>query len=243
MDGLDVQRERLERAKAKSLFICTPIARHPVRQYTTSLAKTCVQLGRLGILCYIQHVVGQSNLPRARNELVAAFLASDYTDMVFIDDDMGWEPNDLVRLLASDQPLIAGVGAKKVFLPDTAPNKWCVRTLPDGACVQDEMGNIEVAGVGTGFMKINRSVFEAFKAAHPDRKRKGWPTMPEAARAHYYEFFRFGVLGDDEVGEDIGFCLEWRALGGKVFVDPTIKLVHVGEMEFGGDFTALLEER
>lgn len=232
--------DRLAALQKRSVFICTPIARHPVRQYTVALAKTVILLAQMGIRCYVQTVVGSSNLPRARNELVAAFMASDYTDMLFIDDDMGWDPKAVVRLLAANQPLIGAVGCKKVFLPDTVANKWCFRSLKGGALNQDEMGNIEVEALGTAFMLIDRSVFETMKGAHPDWKRRGWPEMSDAQRAEYFQFFRFDPHDPDETGEDIAFCQEWRRQGGRVFVDPTIKLVHVGEMEFTGDFSALL---
>jgi hypothetical protein len=243
VDGItsgEAQAARLARARSRSMFIATPIARHPVRQYTFSLAKTLVHLAQLGIDSWMQQVVGNSNLPRARNELVASFLASDYTDLLFIDDDMGWQPNDVVRLLASEQDVIGGVGCKKVMCADTEISKWCLRAL-NGPLVQDEMGALEVEAVGTGFMKITRTVFEKMIAAHPDWKRRGWPRMPEAVRAWYYQFFRFDPNDVDEIGEDIAFCHTWRALGGTVWIDPTIKLVHVGEHEYTGNLDALLE--
>jgi hypothetical protein len=189
---MQTQESRLARAQSRSLFICTPIARHPVRQYTVSLAKSLVHLAQLGIRTYFQTVVGSSNLPRARNELVAAFLASDYTDMVFVDDDMGWTPNDFVRLLASEHAIVAGVGCKKVELGDREPDKWCFRSKK-GPFYQDEMGLVEVDAVGTGFMKISREPFDRMIAAHPEWKRKGYKQMPDAARKFYYEFFRFGL--------------------------------------------------
>lgn len=235
-----VQQERLKRAKARSLFICTPIARHPVRQYTVSLAQSFVYLHSLGIKVYHQTVVGSSNLARTRNELAAAFLASNYTHMAFIDDDMGWKPASLLRLLASEHDIVAGVGCKKVELPDTHQEKWCFRTLPNFEFHQDEFGMIEVAAVGTGFMMLSRDPFERMKAAHPEWKRKGYKQMPDEARPHYYQFFSFDRgTEDEELGEDIAFCLEYRRLGGRVFVDPEINLVHVGEKEFSGDFGAL----
>lgn len=234
------QEARLTRARSRSVFIATPIARHPVRQYTNALGKTLVHLAELGIRAWIQQVIGNSNLPRARNELVAAFLASDFDDLLFIDDDMGWHPNDVLRLLASEQELIGAVGCKKVMLPDTDPEKWCLRGLP-GPLVQDDMGAIEVKAVGTGFLKISRSVFARVAMAHPEWKRNGWPKMPEAVRAHYYQFFRFDPNDPEETGEDIAFCQEWRALGGSVWIDPTIQLLHVGEYEYTGSFEALLE--
>jgi hypothetical protein len=234
-----MQEARLAQARSRSVFIATPIARHPVRQYTVSLAKTFVILQQLGIRAWKQEVIGSSNLPRARNELVAAFMASDYDRMLFIDDDMGWNPNDVVRLLASDKDLIGGVGCKKVMRPDTDPGKWCLRML-SGAIRQDDMGAIEVEAFGTGFMMISRAVFARMAMVHPEWKRKGWPSLPEPARAWYYRFFFFPD-DEDESGEDIEFCREWRRLGGSVWIDPTIRLKHVGEYEYTGDLDALLE--
>ena len=222
------------------MFIVTPIARHPVRQYTDSLSRTMVYLTQLGIRAYYQRVVGSSNLPRARNELAAAFLASDYADTLLIDDDMGWEPNDVLRLIASNREVIGGVGCKKVIRPDTDPARWCMRALP-GPWRQDEMGAIEVEGVGTGFMKISRSVFASLIAAHPEWKRRGWPSMPEVVRDQYYRFFAFDPDDPEEYGEDLAFCRAWRALGGRVWIDPAIRLKHVGEYEYTGDLEALLE--
>ncbi len=204
-----------------------------------AMAKTHMHLAHLGIRSYMQQVIGNSNLPRARNDLSAAFLASDYTDCLFVDDDMGWQPNDVVRLLASDKDLIGAVGCKKVMCPDTDPAKWCLRMLP-GDIHQDDMGAIEVEAVGTGFLKISRVVFERMIDEHPEWKRRGWPNMPEKARAWYYRFFSFDPEDPDEIGEDIGFCREWRRLGGQVWIDPTIKLLHVGEHEYTGDLEALL---
>lgn len=234
------QEARLGRARTRSIYICTPIARHPARQFANSLAQTLLLMAQLGIPAFVRQVSGNSNLPRARNELVAEFLATDYTDLLFIDDDMGWKANDVLRLLASDKPIIAGVGAKKRMLPDADPGKWCVR-IPPGPLALDDMGAIRVEAVGTGFVKIERQVFTRLIEAHPEWKRNGWAKMTADVKAWYYRFFRFDADHPDEPGEDFDFCWAWNAIGGQVWIDPAINLVHVGEHEFGGDFGAMLE--
>ena len=233
------QEARLKRAQTRSVFIATPIARHPVRQYSRALLQTASLMTQLNIRCWIQNVCGGSNLPRGRNELVAHFLASDYTDLLFIDDDIGWTASDVVRLLASDKDVIGGVYAKKRHGDDREPGKWTMVSLPEFN--QDSMGAIEVEGLGTGFLKISRSVFERMIAAHPDWKRNGPPSMSEEVRRGYYHFFRFDPNDPDETGEDIGFCRDYRKIGGQVWADPAIRLSHVGECEFCGDWTAMLE--
>lgn len=240
--GPDEQARRLARAKSRSVMIATPVARHPVRQYTVAILDTMLLLRDLGIPARLQWVIGQSNLPRARNELCAEFLASDCTDLLFVDDDMGWQANDVVRLLASPQPVIGGGGRKKdPASPDDAVATWCCRFAPGATeVVQDEMGAVEVVGIGTGFVKIARSVFERILAARSDLKRAGHASMRPEVRALYHRFFAFGDDGWNEPSEDYGFCGLWRELGGTVWADPTIALVHVGEREFTGTFAAVL---
>src|SRR5207302_4877147 len=139
----------------------------------------------------VQSTHGNSNLAQARNELAARFLASGATDMLFVDDDMGWNHGDVVRLLASDKPVIGGVGARKKPFDDTDPNKWCYRPLAGPR--NQNGGAIEVETVGTGFLKITREPFERMIAAHPELKRRGLPGMPEAAAKYYHRFFSFGA--------------------------------------------------
>jgi hypothetical protein len=229
----------LTRARSRRVMFLTPVYRDTSWQYTRSLVDTCVALEKLGIAHRAQFVVGNSNLPRARNELAAEFLATDSTDALLIDSDMNWQPNDVLRLLASEQALIGAVGRKRVAVPDADLSGWCVRFLPNsGESVrQDEMGAVEVHGVGTGFLKINRCVFEAMMTAYPECKRAGFASMPPAVRDKYYRFFRFPDT--EEMGEDYEFCQTWRDLGGTVWMDPAIRLGHVGSTEYSGDISAL----
>ncbi len=229
----------LTRAKTRSIYIATPVARRPTWQYQTAALRTHAHLQKLGIRSIMEQMIGNPDLPRARNELVAAFLASDYDDMLMIDDDIGWDPGDVVRLLASPHPVIAGVGAKRrAGVKDHDHDKWCCRWLGKDV-EQDRMGNLRVLAVGTGFMRIQRQVFDKLRAAHPEWKLNGSPNMPQNLKDKYYRFFRFPEDDPDEPGEDYRFCQDWIALGGEIWIDPSIKLVHVGEAEYSGDIMAL----
>lgn len=238
----DDERRRLARAKSRSVMIATPIARHPCWQYTLALTDTVLALQEAGIPHARQFVLGSSNLPRARNELVARFLASACTDLLFIDDDMGWKPESVIRLLASDKPVAGVVGRKKVEKPNTDPEVWCFSPDcgDDGtAIVQDDMGFVRVKRVGTGFLKIARQAFEQIIAAHPDWKRAGHAGMSDAVKASYHRFFAFGD-DEHETGEDFLFCNAWRELGGEIWIDPEQELSHVGEKAYAGAISELM---
>lgn len=238
----NAQRARMMRARSRRVMIATPVARAPALAYTLSLVETVVALQREGIDCARHFVVGSSNLPVARNQACAAFLASNCTDLLFIDDDMGWKPESVIRLLASDKPIAAVVGRKRWDSPNTDPAVWCGRPVsnPDGSgIIQDDMGLIKFERVGTGFIKIARTAFETLIAAHPEWKAVGKAEMTPEVKSFYYRFFKFGN-DEFEGGEDFEFCNAWRALGGEIWVDPEQKISHIGEKDYAGAFSEIM---
>lgn len=234
---------RFARARERSVMICTPIARNPVWQYTASLASTLLFLQQHNIRVTFHFVVGNSVVHRARNELAAHFLASDYTDLLFIDDDMQFAPESILRLLASDKALIGGAGRMRCDSPNSDPSVWCWRPIhgDDGSLTQDEMGAVEVRGFGAAFMLINRRVLADMALAHPEWKRPGLAAWSQDLRDHYFEFFTQNECDEfGELSEDYGFCHRWRQMGGRVWVDPTIRLGHVGAHTFTGTVEEIL---
>ena len=229
-----VEDERMARAKARKVMIATPSMRDPVIQYTVALIGTAQFFNHHGIEFGIEFVVGSSNLPRARNNLAARFLASDCDTLVMIDDDMGWKPADLFRLLASDKPYIAAVGRKRVDAPGPdGPEIWCAVPKP-GAPNVDDFGALEVLRVGAAFIRLDRVVFETLVQQHPEWKRPPLDDMTPKQGENYYQFFRFETDAGDEIGEDYLFCDRWREAGGQIWVDPAVELEHVGSKAFKG---------
>jgi hypothetical protein len=43
-------------------------------------------------------------------------------------------------------------------------------------------------------------------------------------------------------GEDVGFCILWRDIGGKVWVDPNLSLTHTGYKAFEGNLAKHIRE-
>jgi hypothetical protein len=111
-------------------------------------------------------IANESLIQRARNGIAARFLASGCDRLVFIDVDIGFSGEQLLRLLAHDRPIVAGVYRKAVLdRPEFAVN---FIPTPDRSVRQDrETGAIECAAAATGFMAIRRDVFEAMEACRP----------------------------------------------------------------------------
>jgi len=77
--------------------------------------------------------------------------------------------------------------------------------------------------------------------AYPKIKRRPLGHMSERVGDNFHDFFRFSDGPNGEcIGEDFHFCTAWRNLGGDVWIDPSIKLEHVGEHAFTGTIAEVL---
>ncbi len=213
----------IDRARQRSVLLAFPVYDRPHHRHECAAMSTVALLTRLGIRHGFVHVQGQPT-HTARNLLAKAFRDSDFTDMLFIDADMAWRPWDVVRLLAQRHPLIGGVGRKRNDRPDTDGRAWCFTAL-DHRPARDAAGCFEVRHIGTGFLLINRLVFDAIEQhGTPDR-------VGDADGVPYVRFFAWSCRDGAEIGEDYGFCDAYRGIGGRVMADPSIELSHFGATE------------
>jgi len=197
--------------------------------YVAALLKSRTLLERQDIALDPFFVVNDSLVMQARNTVVAAFLASAATDLVFIDSDIGWRPEDLGRLLSHDVPLVAATYRRK------ADEVSFTIQFEDGTARRDRAsGLLSVRRVGAGFLRLRRDCLERMVAAYPQLRFQPPPVSgdpnPRAA------LFDTSLSADEFVGEDYTFCDRWRAIGGVVWVDPEIRLRHVG----GGGYSGVL---
>lgn len=192
-----------------------------------------------GIGFYCATTTNESLVPRARNTIVAHFLASDCSHLVFVDADIGFGADAVLRLLAHERPVIGGLyRLKRLDRADWAV-EWHVG--PDGAVRRDPAsGALEVASIGTGFLCLRRDALERLVAAFPDTRYRPPPAEDGAEpawHAHCHALFDSGVdrATGRYVGEDYGFCARWRAIGGEVWCDPALLLEHHGQACFSGN--------
>ena len=184
-----------------------------------------------GINFQIDTLSNESNVNRARNSCAAKFLSGDCTHLMFVDADIQFNPQDIVKLINHDKDIVGGVYPQK-----TLPPKMVVNTLNNG---EHEGDLIEVGTLGTGFMLIKRSVFEKMieEGATPYVDAIG---LSQQENANQYDFFQCTIDSQGRyLTEDWSFCRRWRQLGGKIWADKTIGLTHVGYFRFPPDMEQL----
>jgi hypothetical protein len=196
----------------------------------TSLLRFAMAAQQHGIQIQIGSICGCSVVSKARNSIVADFLESDCTDLMFIDSDITFEPEAIFRLMAwAGDPKKGIVAAIPV---SRKPGKTFISTLDtdeDGSVVMNGMGLVRATRAATAFMLIQRSVLTDLDAAHPE-----WEYWDDKSQKKQKSFFDFKSTPSGYIGEDYLFCDRAREHGYEVWIDPTIKLGHLGLMEFEG---------
>jgi hypothetical protein len=208
-------------ASTPTIFIATPCLDGNVNaHYTAALVRTMSTLQQRGWRSpQIDFEIGNSLIADARNKLLARFLASDASDLVFIDSDLSWQADDLLRLVSYDTPFVAGVYQRK----SRTKIDFTVKFGP--TIGMDANRLMVVERVGTGFMRLRRDCVTRMVAAHPALRLKN----PNAAGdPNFYALFDTDIVDGQFVGEDFTFCDRWRKIGGQVLIDPAINLAHHG---------------
>lgn len=215
--------------RGRKLFVATP-----TYDYRISISAS-ISMMRLAALCMKEGVAlghhplcGSSIITMARNMLADLFLKSDATDLLFLDSDINFNADDVLRLLAltTDHAIVAGVprrrGDDKAYLAKFEQEQ--------GNYIVNELGILKANHVATAFMMVQRKVFETMREAHPE-----WKHYNGKLDRDIYAFFDFAVSPEGYKGEDFLFCERARTLGFEIWVDPSIKLGHMGIMEFKAD--------
>ena len=152
---------------------------------------------------------------------------------MFIDSDIGFEPEEIFKLILADKDVSGGLYPKKAL-----PISYVVNKVPNA----EKDGNlIEVMNLGTGFMLIKREVLEAMIKQHPELHYQDNIGLDPKYDPFKYALFDTEIdpVTKEYLSEDYLFCKRWREMGGKIWADLSITLTHMGYHSFRGDATLL----
>lgn len=228
-----MQNEKAFDLAGRSIFIALPAYDFKVSlKLAISLAQFAQQAQQHGVDVQIGSICGCSVVSRARNLLTQDMLDSDCTDLLFIDSDINFEAADVFRLMAwtadPKKGIVAGVPRTR------STTKTYIATLDHGSdneLTMDNMGLVRARRVATAFMMVRRDVFETLDAAHPE-----WRYYDERSARTVPCMFDFMLTKEGYIGEDYLFCDRVREHGFEVWIDPSIKLGHMGVQEYEGEF-------
>lgn len=234
----------LDMLRKHNVFFATPCYGGMLTdQYFLSMFRVSQTFMQHGINFRITTLRNESLITRARNILTAMFLESDCTHLMFIDSDIEFQPEDMLRALAYDKPILAGAYPKKALPIQYAINFKFVN--PETKQIRVENGAVEVLDASTGFFLIKRETIEKMIKAHPELHYRNDSNIDPRFNKHCYALFDTILDPDDNryLSEDYTFCRRWQKLGGEIWLDPNTRLNHVGSYTFEGDISQIISSR
>jgi hypothetical protein len=211
-----------------------------------SLQALCAQRG---IQVYMDFVGNESLIERARNILVKRFLQNgQFTHMMFIDADIGFNPESVIRLLEFDKDVTSAVYPKKSINWEIVKKKIAQGSPEDVRqmgldfninliCNDPPInGFVKVLDVATGFLMMKREMIERMYEHYKDELFAVNDIQGQNV-ADYIAIFACSIDKQSKrfLSEDYAFCRRWQEMGGEVWADISTPLSHSGTHSFSGN--------
>lgn len=211
------------------LFIAVPSFGHVVYSQTAvSLFALVQQLTLREIKAGIS-ALSFPDIADLRNVFLSVFYdAIDATHILFIDADMGFEPELIFDMLAADKQIIGAIYPQKKY-----PLNWVGSALDPQPL--PENGILELEGLGCGVMLIRRdAITQMIEAGNveidEDMESTALSSMlePHGVKRLIKAFDKVTTETGRKLSEDFSFCYRHRKSGGKVYAAIEHTLMHVG---------------
>ena len=172
---------------------------------------------------------------QARNYLTSVFLTTEYTHLLFIDSDVEFEPEAVLRMMVAKKNIVCT--PYRIKAEALTKQLYTVEFKDPKGILILAGGLVEIEAGPTGLMLIDRKVFEKIIKNRPDLKLKNKAIYaPGESHNFYYNFFSFDFKDGYSIGEDISFCRLAKANGFKLFANIQSPTVHHGSYAWKGTF-------
>tara|TARA_Y100000004_G_scaffold67326_1_gene75450 strand:- start:3695 stop:4366 length:672 start_codon:yes stop_codon:yes gene_type:complete len=213
-----------------------------------SIVNLQMLLMREGVQLMLDTTENESLVHRARNVSIGRFMQKTDADyFMFIDADVEFDAQSVLRLLRSGHEVSVAVYPKKVVMWDQAREAVENGDERNMALLSSSLvanigatkrsvvnGFVEVLDGPTGFMMISREALTKMHEHYPELNCKN-----DHQNRDFDEYCAlFDCMIDPEsrryLSEDYAFCRRWQQMGGKIYADCNTTLGHVGNLPFSG---------
>ena len=246
-----------------NIYIATPSYGGMVTTiFLTSMLNLSIKLMKHGIKMTFKPVANEALITRCRNSLFSEFLENkEFTHFMFIDADIGFDANDILKLIDNNKPIVGGTYPHKgiqwskfnelinkdpLLLKNTdklesISNNYSVdlyykRDENNLLMIEKEKNMIKAKYIPTGFMMIKREVGEKMIEKYPE----DWYNndMVGYKMKKVWNFFDCFICKDENryLSEDYAFCRRWIDCGGEIWLNCDINLTHMGAYCFKGSY-------
>jgi hypothetical protein len=200
-----------------------PKSQRPHARTVESLENCLPLVEAAGFEHGMTYSTGNPYISGARAELTRKALDAKADIVVYLDYDVSWDPQDMVKLLTTEGDVVGGTYRCKVedeskymgaiYTHAEGPNEGRALTRPDGC--------IKARALPAGFLKVTTLALDKFMRAYPE-----FCYGPQYSLS--VDLFHHGAHEGIWWGEDYAFCRNYEAKCGEIWLIPDMNIDHHG---------------
>lgn len=203
--------KKKEAVQPTKVFIGVPIYRENHHKFNASVMALAM---KPPVSFELHQSPGDSLITRARNRIAAAFLKSDCTHFLFLDNDLEFSPAQIKRLVDHDVDIVCGIYPKK-----QKELEWVMNTF--GETKADSRGLLKIKYAGTGALMVKRKVLMDMIEAFPEISYDADSGETPGRKWDFYPagVYKFPDASRRYLSEDWYFCQRALDLGYDIYAD------------------------
>lgn len=211
----------------KRVVFCIPTITKPYQVCLDSLRASIPLIQAAGWDDYMVSEVGNPYISAARSYMLRKAMDHKAEVVVFIDHDLSWKPEELLKLIETDGDVVAGTYR---FKNDDEAYMGVIDDNADGSPKVRADGCIKATRVPAGFLKITAGAVNRFMRAYPHLCYGPQFNLS-------VDLFNHGAHNGAWWGEDYSFSRNWIDCGGEIWLVPDLDLDHhTTEKSYPGNF-------
>jgi hypothetical protein len=200
----------------RHVVFCIPIVNRPYAQTVAALEASLPLIEAAGYTHGMAQILDMPYISAARATMLRSALDAKADHIVFIDYDVSWRPEDMLKLLQTEGDVVAGTYRCKI---DDEQYMGTWETDDEHRPILREDGCIKAKLVPAGFLRITKEAVDAFMLAYPD--------LCYGPQYHLsVDLFNHGVHNRIWWGEDYSFARRWRDKCGDIWLVPDLSIDH-----------------
>jgi hypothetical protein len=230
----DVQETTQEQTQTlpefKNVFVLTNTKNNSIKSlYVNSLATTIRLALFNNIKVFPIFISNIDSVPMAKNELLNNLKDVEYDSIVFINDDLGWDPVTFVSCVLNKEDVIAVPVVKK-----TLGNVVFDLDMDVGNIEKNEEGLMKVKSASTGFMKLSNKVLTELL--------DGSTSITNNTGNEIKNVFEYEIKDGQFLNESIVLCHKIKDMGYDIWLNPISTCGQLTDNLYAVDFASALEQ-
>lgn len=195
---------------------CCPFLVRPTEHFVSSLEASVPLVEKAGWEHGLITETGNPYISGARATMLRKALDAKADAVVFIDYDLSWRPEDMLKLLDTEGDVVAGTYRFKK-IDEEYMGGWI--TDANGIPLLREDGCFRATRVPAGFLKVTKEAVDKFMRTYPELM---YGPMYNAS----VDLFNHGAIDGVWIGEDYAFSKRWVEKCGEIALIPDLNIDH-----------------